>query len=91
MKGSMFVAKSPLEIGDFVVLRSRDNAVHNVKDIIAIHSVRDGTTRFEYVLDGFADDVEVTIRAEHISHRIADGRFVSLSPEQSERREVDLG
>ena len=92
MKGYMFQAKSPLEVGDEVLYLTGSSvaprlSVHKVVDILAIHSAATGRVWFEYRLE----DVLYPVLIEQIVARVVDDKAIELTDTVTASQEVTHG
>ena len=89
MKKYAFAVRSPLEVGDVILARltltpRAASRVHEVVDILTIHSARDGGVRIMYQLD----QVDRLVPLDYIEGRIVDGQLVPLDQEKMASKEV---
>ncbi len=92
MKGYMFQAKAPLEVGDEVLYLTGSSvaprlSAHKVVDILAIHSAATGQVWFEYRLE----DVLYPVPIEQIVARVVDNKAIELTDTVTASQEVTHG
>lgn len=76
MDKHLFAVRSPLEVGDRVMLHVCPNSVFEVNDILVVHSARHADVQILY------DVGAMRVTLDLIKGRLVDGSLVSVGEEQ---------
>ena len=77
MDKQFFAVRSPLEVGDKVMLHGNREGVFEIKDILAVHSARRSDVQILYDIG----DSSVTL--DFIMGRLVDGKLIPIGGEQA--------
>ncbi len=82
MRGSAFLAHSPLEVGDLVLVKGWRGHPAVVTEIETIHRASDGAVTIRHYVDGWVMPLSA------LECRLEDGRHVPIGAEQVTSSEV---
>ena len=83
MDKQVFAVRSPLEVGDTVVLNGNDWQTFTVHDILAVHSARHADAEILYDLG------RATVTLDFIRGRLVDGKLIPIGSEQIRCEKVE--